>query len=532
MIYFSIALEANRPLHVQALSFPCMVHAARSTSHRKSGKASSRNESTSKRGRKKSNNPINKETSTTIVAASTPNKKPNSLGEAVQQAQTVPELLQVASKFWLPTDEDLPSHLQTQVLHHERRQRWGAQLIGKLSTASLHSAAQVRTIWQDERFARAVSAAALPFPSDSLIPVNDKDLRTLREALLGLHSLVGHVEEKKQLASTHPDILQGIQQMLKLAETNAYQFVLPEAMEVRWAARGLIAQLGQAVAPMEETNNYSTSNLLASSFPQLDERVDGLPFDILPRGVDFSNLTWLGEYSEGIETQGDIMTSLQQSIPFHFDTIVTRRGDRVLERRGTAWVAEEGIGALAYSGKLMSPSMIPPLVRRIMEEVERAIDTPQMGFFDCALCNYYPEGEAACKFHFDPEHGTMWERLNCVVSVGDSRRFAFRPIPDQTSWSEWDSQRVSQDLADAIDSGNAPAVIRLFPGDIVSMFANCNDRFHHAVYPESESISSERGAKDLRRISLVLKRAIANGNKGRKGHGLAGEGRRSRRKRT
>ena len=27
--------------------------------------------------------------------------------------------------------------------------------------------------------------------------------------------------------------------------------------------------------------------------------------------------------------------------------------------------------------------------------------------FDCALCNLYPEGgDAACKYHSDPEHGT------------------------------------------------------------------------------------------------------------------------------
>jgi hypothetical protein len=37
-------------------------------------------------------------------------------------------------------------------------------------------------------------------------------------------------------------------------------------------------------------------------------------------------------------------------------------------------------------------------------------------FFDCALCNLYPTGESACKFHTDPEHGTYWDRLTCVVS--------------------------------------------------------------------------------------------------------------------
>ena len=52
--------------------------------------------------------------------------------------------------------------------------------------------------------------------------------------------------------------------------------------------------------------------------------------------------------------------------------------------------------------------------------------TPE--FFDCALCNHYPDGDSACKFHMDPEHGTHWHRTTAVVSCGSSRKFAFRPI--------------------------------------------------------------------------------------------------------
>ena len=166
---------------------------------------------------------------------------------------------------------------------------------------------------------------------------------------------------------------------------------------------------------------------------------------------------------------------------------------------------------------------MPTLVRSLAERVETAIDAPHKGFFDCALCNYYPDGDSACKFHTDPEHGTMWERLNCVVSVGNSRRFAFRPIPDETTWNEWDGGLETRQ-----DTATVPAVIRLFPGDIVSMWGECNDLFHHAVYPESEDVAANEGPAS-RRVSLVLKRAIVNG-KGRRGHGLAGEGRRSRRR--
>ena len=69
-----------------------------------------------------------------------------------------------------------------------------------------------------------------------------------------------------------------------------------------------------------------------------------------------------------------------------------------------------------------------------------------------------------------------------------------------------------------------PAVIRLFPGDVVYMDDECNDLFQHAVY--SSSCVEDDG--NLGRISLVLKKAMDRN--GKKGHGIAGQGRKSRRK--
>jgi hypothetical protein len=165
-----------------------------------------------------------------------------------------------------------------------------------------------------------------------------------------------------------------------------------------------------------------------------------------------------------------------------------------------------------------------------MRAVERALgdfdhDTV---YFDCALCNHYPDAESACKFHTDPEHGTFWERLTCVVAAGDERRFAFRPIPGTTTWNEWDT-RSSITTASGInnngggDATNAPAAIHLFSGDIVKMWGSCNDDFYHAVY------TAEGEAGTDGRVSLVFKRSMDRGG-GKRGHGLAGEGRRSKRK--
>ncbi|GAX28311.1 hypothetical protein FisN_27Hh034 [Fistulifera solaris] len=273
--------------------------------------------------------------------------------------------------------------------------------------------------------------------------------------------------------------------LIERAEQTAATIPLQEAIEVRWAVRGLMA---------------SQPSLQSLAVPQLEQRVSRLPFDILPCGV--SDL--------------QSVSAWQQDIPFQFDTIITRTGANVQERRGTAWVAEEGIGALAYSGKLMAPHPLPTSVTNVMRQVEHAMFRTESPFFDCALCNWYPYGESACKFHTDPEHGTMWDRLTCVVAAGDARRFAFRPI--QTSWEDWDTnQQAGTSQKNGIN--NEPAVIRLFPGDIVKMYDTCNDDFHHAVYPDADG----RG-----RVSLVLKRALPRGSKGQRGHGLAGQGRRSR----
>ena len=177
---------------------------------------------------------------------------------------------------------------------------------------------------------------------------------------------------------------------------------------------------------------------------------------------------------------------------------------------------------------------MPDVVRIIMRQVEKAIDAPPGDFFDCALCNCYPDVETSCRFHTDPEHGTMWERLNAVVSVGCSRRFAFRPIPEITQWSDWDTAVSSTNAGtrgESVkdDTANAPVVIRFFSGDIVIMTGTCNDNFHHAVYPENPSILLDHDI-DASRVSLVLKRAMVNGN--RRGHGNQGEGRRSRRQKS
>jgi alkylated DNA repair dioxygenase AlkB len=113
---------------------------------------------------------------------------------------------------------------------------------------------------------------------------------------------------------------------------------------------------------------------------------------------------------------------LAKEVPFKVEQLVTRDGARVDERRETCWMADEGVGGLAYSGKVMRPTPFTPSVDALRRLVERK--TGQR--FDCALLNLYPERSVACKYHKDPDLGRLWARDSVIVSLGETRRFAFR----------------------------------------------------------------------------------------------------------
>ena len=443
-----------------------------------------------------------------------------SVGRAIEQSRSVEDLMEAATMLWIPTDPNLPPHYM-QEIHHEKRQRWASQLLAKLGSKALAADDSRCYIWNDDRFRRAIAAAATPFPGREVDRANVEG-RTLSDSLIGLVSVVGRVPP----GETKQGVRDAIVQMIARAECMANDYALRDAVETRFASRTLLARLPGLASDFlrrDQAPGEITAAMLAECLPDLDMRVSGLPFDVVPLGLDWSSITDQPEID-----QAEVVSNLREHIPFNFDSIVTRSGTTVIERRGTAWVAEEGIGALAYSGKLMRPRSLPDVVRLAMRETERAIfdgadnDRP---FFDCALCNHYPDTETACKFHTDPEHGSLWDRLTCVVSAGDNRRFAFRPIPELTVWDDWDNIQGASGINNSA-TNNAPAVIHFFAGDVIKMFGRCNDDFHHAVFADDVTPSKVRAGRGQGRVSLVLKRAIDRG--GKRGHGLSGEGRRSR----
>eukprot|EP01082_Thalassiosira_pseudonana_P010640 g9514.t1 g9514 contig37:120461-120895(+) len=115
--------------------------------------------------------------------------------------------------------------------------------------------------------------------------------------------------------------------------------------------------------PSQTSINFST--------PNLNARTSNLPFEILPHCLPWQMdpVSSVNHYY-GYPTK-QLLPDLLLDIPFNFDTLTTRTGNEVIERRGTAWLAESGIGALAYSGKLMRPAEVLTLVREIMREMEQ-----------------------------------------------------------------------------------------------------------------------------------------------------------------
>jgi hypothetical protein len=472
-----------------------------------------------------------------------------SIAQAIVKSTSSKHLLHTSNRQWLPTDDNLPSHLRTEASHHEKRIKAASQLLKRLGDCigNERGVAFDAKLWNEageNGFRRAILAASIPF--HDMEKKQEQEIKNTCIALMGLHAIVGFTlpHASSRNITLDPHILEAIKSLIQRADLMAStsELAMHEAVEVRWASRGIISRIGSPLSNLLDGIDDSDSDLprvLKRAIPNLEERVAKLPFDIIPSCLDWNHF-------DGKEKQITVKILLSE-IPFNFDTITTRTGLNVEERRGTAWIADEGIGSMAYSGKFMAPHALPPIVSEAMRQVEQGIlahDDPhtyeqlevccqEIGtYFDCALCNHYPNGEVAMKFHMDPEHGTYWERLACVVSVGDDdvRKFAFRPIPDLNEWDKFETRKFQKnknghqndnDDNNGKSNGIFPAVIFLFPGDVVKMDSECNDLFHHAVQ-NRQDVSRVGSTNELvensdGRVSLVLKRAMDRGS-GRKGH--------------
>ena len=468
-----------------------------------------------------------------------PPRGEGSAAAALQAADSWRDVLAASTLVVLPDEESVA--WQRQRIHRKRRAGGAARALGRIARwlaarDKLGAGGEREQCVNDARFTRLVAAAAAPTteggaggggarvddddeeeeeesvrrhhpsPPSSSLTAEERagDVADALEALRALGSLapLPWVDERHpgDPVAMRPHVSRLIQIV-----ASANHIAPHDATPAAWACDRL--GLFGSTSETNETNGWDAATRRAGDV--IKRAAEGLPFKILP-DLATSSGTPRGEFGDSGISDLDFLDldfsltveALAAEVPFRAEKLVTRDGKRVDERRETCWMAEDGIGGLAYSGKVMSPAPFTPTVRKLRDAIEASTGER----FDCALLNLYPGGDVACKYHRDPDLGLLWARDSIIVSVGETRRFAFRELGKNEDEAHW---------------------FRLRSGDCVWMFANCNDDWEHCVM----RAEGAAGENDGPRASVVFKRALT-GRGGRRGHGMVGEGRRAGRKKN
>lgn len=222
---------------------------------------------------------------------------------------------------------------------------------------------------------------------------------------------------------------------------------------------------------------YKEETIQLPTYIQKDYDNWNLPFYFLPGYFNNPELT---------------VSKLVDEVPFQVDTIRTTLTKQIVaERRETAWLGDEGVAPFAYSGKSMPRYSWSPLVKNIRDRLSRSEEHPY--YYDGCLLNHYPDGGSAMRYHADPDQGTLWDYATAVVSVGASRRVAFRSIPPTPSGSESKDEKKQQEQ---------PHTFVAMHGDVMVMVDECQSQFQHAVKP------AENKQEVAARASLVFKKTL------------------------
>lgn len=233
---------------------------------------------------------------------------------------------------------------------------------------------------------------------------------------------------------------------------------------------------------------YSTNSASSSQCQKLESKVPGA---IRSAWIDL-NLPFL--ISPGLLSHFSSLSveNLCEEVDFRVDQIRTKSKKFVPERRETSWQGDVGVVPFLYGGKEMPREEWAPTVLCVRDY----LSSPQTGhhhqYFDCALINHYPCGESAMRYHSDPDQGVLWDFDTAVVSVGATRRFAFRPVPSTVK------DRSNSKGTD----GRGHHTFTIMHGDVTHMFHECQKQYQHCVK------KAETKADDSARISLVFKRSL------------------------
>ena len=495
-----------------------------------------------------------------------PAKGPGSAAAALQDASRVEDLLAAATLLVLPAEES--AHWHAQSLHRAKRRGAASRALVRLARwlapeSNLSDGGARETCVADARFARLVEAAACAYQEDEdeddddddatdaddpdegqKRPVDtrtDAELELALDAFRALGSLAP-ISDPEVLANAAliGERVVGVANAREDGPKNqktkkpSSPGVPPHRASVgAWACARLGLDPASTVATAFRERNRETPFRVLPNIVSGGDGDDGDAGDDLDRvdatqtggwtsaadilaaaGSDRSSGTSLSskKSSSTVPVEQLTVELLAKEVPFKVEQLVTRDGARVDERRETCWMADEGVGGLAYSGKVMRPTPFTPSVDALRRLVERK--TGQR--FDCALLNLYPERSVACKYHKDPDLGRLWARDSVIVSLGETRRFAFREdslVKKKRAPEHW---------------------FRVRGGDAVWMFGDCNDTWEHCVMPgENDTRGDASDASDAPRASVVFKRSLATGKRGgARGHAVGGGDKKKNRKRN
>jgi alkylated DNA repair dioxygenase AlkB len=349
-----------------------------------------------------------------------------SAAQRINDAKSARDILAAADALPLPTDASLAPH-ESQLHHRKKRKKTCSHALRRLAKMLVGVGREDarRAATRDASFARLV-AGALWIDDDDDARHDDEASAMFTDTARALGSLAPFAMDDAVRANFY-------------ATAAAATLEPRRATVVAWA----LARCGSAV-PHE--------------------------VEIAMRGVPFRFQPYLTTGLIDLET-------LKREVPFKRERLTTRDGRRVDERRETCWMGEAHVGSYAYSGKVMRPVPMCPAVARVRDALEAKTGER----FDCALINLYPSETAACAYHTDPFMGIGYATDSIIVSVGETRRFSFRPLGSTDAESHW---------------------IRTLDGDAIWMFANCQDDFEHCV------MRAEGEGNDAPRASIVFKRSL------------------------
>ena len=409
---------------------------------------------------------IKKTLSSTSLTSST-----SSIGAIIANAKTSYEVLESSSLLILTGEEKQQHHYQHQYQYKQQQHSINAlsRIVKFTIGNNQYQYKQRNTINSDLRLYRLINASIQYSINNTNWLIADFEQSC--NALINIITIItSNTNNDNHQNSIINDIIQLIHlQLIFIGRMN--KDINPIYTD----------KLYWSISRLRHTSNYSNDssekiNNYYETIKRLRESLLQLPFDVIQQCC--TNVT----------TYNDLRNEVQ----FQSEELKTRTGAKVTERRMTCWMAEKSIGGLAYSGKIMKPVPFCNSVTAVRDAIESKTGI----YYDCCLINLYPDGDCACKFHSDPDMGTMWSRDTVVVSFGEVRRFHFRKIDDSS------------------DSEQHHFTYRLFEGDVVSMFGSCQDDFQHAV------MKGENENNDEGRISIVFKKSIPGPN-GRRGHGIS-----------